>query len=160
MKIKKKLYPFLLVFAILLTAIGLVSANISFSVPVKTNKIFNVDINNINTNNIEVIGYDKTNMTYLVDLSEFINEYEVSFDVYNTSDYDAVLSEKVITDIPDELKSIITVEVTLGNNIESNKYDSAKIKYIVKDNLTKEEKSLLNKNKELKVNVLLNYNQA
>lgn len=160
MKIKKKLYPFLLVFAILLTAIGLVSANISFSVPAKTNKIFNVDIDNINTNNIEVIGYDKTNMTYLIDLSEFISEYEVSFDVYNTSDYDAVLSEKVITDIPDELKSIITVEVTLGNDIGSNKYDSAKIKYVVKDDLTKEEKSLLNKYKELKVNVLLNYNQA
>ncbi|MBR6072791.1 MAG: hypothetical protein IKP76_00520 [Bacilli bacterium] len=160
MKIKKKLYPFLLVFAILLTAIGLVSANISFSVPAKTNKIFNVDIDNINTNNIEVIGYDKTNMTYLIDLSEFISEYEVSFDVYNTSDYDAVLSEKVITDIPDELKSILTVEVTLENDIGSNKYDSAKIKYIVKDNLTKEEKSLLNKYKELKVNVLLNYNQA
>ena len=160
MKIRKKLYPFLLVFAILLTAVGLVSANISFSKPTSVNKSFNINIDNVNTNNIDVVGYDNTNITYLLNISEFMKEYEVSFDVFNTSDYNASLSNKVITEIPDELKNIISVELVINDSIEANKYDSIKIKYTVKDNLTKEEKLLLNKYKELKVNVLLNYNQA
>ena len=160
MKIKKRIYPFLIVFAIMLTAIGLLSANISFSKPIGSNKSFNINIDNINTNNIEVVGYDNTNITYVLDLNEFINDYEIKFDIYNTSDYNANLNNKTISEIPDELKNIITMEENINDYIESNKYNAVIIKYTVKNNLTKEEKNILNKYKELKVNVLLNYNQA
>lgn len=159
MKIKKRIYPFLLVLAILLTLIGLVSANVSFSVPMQTNKTFNINIDNVNTNNIEVIGYDNTNITYLLNLNSYTSEYEVTFDVYNTSDFNAVLANKTITDIPVELQDIIIPEVLINNRVEANKYDTVTIRYNLKNDLTKEEKQLLDKNKELKVSVLLNYNQ-
>ena len=160
MKFKKKLFPFVLVFALLLTATGLVTANISFSKPItNSNSYFNVNIDNVNSVNTNVIGYDKTNLTYVVDFNDLIKDYVITFDVFNESSVNVVLTNKNITSLPEELNGIVSYEETISNSIESNKIDTVTIKYTVKDNLTKEEKNIVNKYNNYKVNILLNYNQ-
>ena len=160
MKTKKRLFPFILGLALLLTAIGLVSANISFSNPTTNNtNVFNVTLSNISTNNIELIGNDNANISYVLNLNDLINEYVVSFDVINESSFNVILKNKQIEEIPEELKDIINTEVKMSEKIDKDHLDKVTIKYTLKNKLTNEEKALINKYNNLKINVLLNYNQ-
>ena len=160
MNIKKHLFKYFFVLALLLTVSGIVSANISFSKPLDGNtESFNLIMDNINSENIEVIGYDGTNISYLLEINSFIKEYTLSFDVYNDSNYDASLQDLIIDEIPDELKEIMIYDVSISESLDKNTKDTVTITYRVKRDLTNSEISTLNNYGSLKVNVLLNYTQ-
>ena len=160
MNIKKHLFKYCFILALLLTVSGLVSANISYSKPLDDDTLsFNLIIDNITTENIEVIGYDETNISYVIDLDSAIKEYIVSFDVYNDSDYNASLKDLIIDEIPDDLKELMIYDVSISESLDKNTKDTVTITYRVKSDLTNSEINTLNKYNNLKVNVLLNYNQ-
>ena len=160
MNIKKHLFKYFFVLALLLTVSGIVSSNISFSKPLDDNtESFNLIMDNINSENIEVIGYDGTNISYLLEINSFIKEYTLSFDVYNDSNYDASLQDLIIDEIPDELKEIMIYDVSISESLDKNTKDTVTITYRVKRDLTTSEINTLNNYGSLKVNVLLNYTQ-
>ena len=160
MKLKKHLFPYFLILALLLTVSGLISANISFSAPaINGDYSFNIMIDNVNSENIDVISAENSSVSYIVELDSVIKDYQVSFDITNDSDFNAVLNQTVMDQIPDDLKNIINVDVKASNKIDKNKKDTVVITYTIKDDLTNEEINLLDKYNELKVNVIFNYNQ-
>ena len=160
MKLKKHLFTYCLALAILLTVSGLITANISFSAPVTNNDYsFNIIIDNVNSENIDVISAENTSVSYVLELSNFIKEYNLSFDITNDSNFDVVLKDTIMDQIPDELKGLLKVSVNISKSIEKSKKDNVAITYIVKEDLTEDELNLLDKYKELKVNVVFNYSQ-
>ena len=160
MRLKKHLFPYFLVLALLLTVSGLISANISFSAPLTNNSyLFNIVIDNIYSENADVISYDNSNVSYVLELNSIKKEYKISFDVVNDSDFNVVLNNTVMDPIPDELKDLITVDIKTSDSISKNGKDHVSIVYTVKDDLNNNEIKLLDNYKELKVNVIFNYTQ-
>lgn len=161
MKLKKHLFPCFLALAVLLTVSGLVSANISFSAPVTTTNgsSFNIVIDNVQSENIDVISAENSSISYVLELSNIVKDYSVSFDVTNDSNFNVVLDKTIMDQIPEELKNIINVDVKTSKSILSNKKDRVVITYSTKEELTEEEYNVLDNYKELKVNVIFNYTQ-
>ena len=160
MRLKKHLFPYFLVLALLLTVSGLISANISFSAPITNNSyLFNIVIDNVYSENADVISYDNSNVSYVLELNSIKKEYKISFDVVNDSDFNVVLNNTIMDPIPDELKDLITVDIKTSDSISKNGKDHVLIVYTVKDDLNNNEIKLLDNYKELKVNVIFNYTQ-
>lgn len=160
MRLKKHLFPYFLVFALLLTVSGLISANISFSSPITNNSyLFNIVIDNVYSENADVISYDNSNVSYVLELNSIKKEYKISFDVVNDSDFNVVLNNTIMDPIPDELKDLITVDIKTSDSISKNGKDHVLIVYTVKDDLNNNEIKLLDNYKELKVNIIFNYTQ-
>jgi hypothetical protein len=160
MKIKKRLFPFILIFAIILTCTGLLTINKSFAVSAEEElKEFNLYISEVYTKNVSVLSSESTYMTYIINLDENKNEYELSFNVINDNKYNLFLTNYYLDNIPDELKDIVDVEVTKDDRINSYDKTHMTIKYKLKNDLSDEEKNTLKNNKNIKVNLLLNYIQ-
>ena len=104
MKIKKRLFPFILIFAIILTCTGLLTINKSFAVSDEEElKEFNLYISEVYTKNVSVLSSESTYMTYIINLDENKNEYELSFNVINDNKYNLFLTNYYLDNIPDEL---------------------------------------------------------
>ena len=160
MKMKRRLFPFMLMFAIMLTIIGILSINQTFSKPMVTNnRSFNIIVDNISSENIDVYYHENTNLSYTIMLDRFIKDYSLSFDVYNDSSFNAVLTNTVMQGIPDDLKDILTYTIEINDKLKVNQKYKAIIRYKLKDNLTNKELEIVNKYNNIGVNVLLNYNQ-
>ena len=160
MKMKRRLFPFMLMFAIMLTIIGILSINQTFSKPMVTNnRSFNIIVDNISSENIDVYYHENTNLSYTIMLDRFIKDYSLSFDVYNDSSFNAVLTNTVMQGIPDDLKDILIYTIEINDKLKVNQKYKAIIRYKLKDNLTNKELEIVNKYNNIGVNVLLNYNQ-
>jgi hypothetical protein len=160
MKMKRRLFPFMLMFAIMLTIIGILSINQTFSKPMVTNNhSFNIIVDNISSENIDVYYHENTNLSYTIMLDRFIKDYSLSFDVYNDSSFNAILTNTVMQGIPDDLKDILTYTIDINDKLKVNQKYKAIISYKLKDNLTNKELEIVNKYNNIGVNVLLNYNQ-
>ena len=162
MKFKKILFPIMLILAIVLTTAGILSISKSFAVPDGTHSIksFDLTIDNIETNNIEVIDYNLTYIKYKMELNENKKEYSVSFDVVNKGNISARLNSITIQDLPSNILPLVKKEVVNNNKISVNDKDRITIKYLLKDDLTKEEKELLNEFSKVSINVILDYTEA
>ena len=160
MKMKKRLFPFLLIFAISLTVTGLLSINQSFAVTEDEElKDFSLYINQVDVKNIDILSSDNTNISYIIKLDENKKEYYISFDVNNDNKYNLFLTNYYIDQIPDELKDLLTLDITNDQRINSYDKSHMTIKYTLKNNLTESEKSIVENYKNIKVNLLLNYVQ-
>ena len=161
MKLKKQLFPFVLILAIILTVAGLVTVNMSFSIPNDEQvKSLSINIDNIETKNVELIGYDATSISYVLDLGTRSKECEISFDVKNDSSFDMKLYNTYMDEIPDEIKNIVTLNIIKSDVLDKNTSSRVTYKYTVKDSLTYKEAELLKKYNKLKISVLFNYIQA
>lgn len=160
MKITKKIFPFMLIFAILFTVIGLVSVNLTFSMPNdSTKKSFNVFIDGVESENIDVVGYSESNIAYTILLDEYKKEYSISFDITNDSIFNLVLANQLMSELPEELKELMTYTVDMKTRLAINEKDKVTIKYVLKDNLTNKELSVVKKYNNVGINVSLNYIQ-
>ena len=161
MKTKKMLFPIVLISAICLTCIGIVSVSKTFASPTtNSNKVFSVYTDYAQTSNITIIDSNNTYYSYLLDLNESTREYTLSFDVINNGDFDAKFMYATIDEIPVELKDILSYEIINKKELNIGDMDNVVIKYQLKDNLNAREKEVVNKYKGLKVNLIMNYNQA
>ena len=158
---RKVLFPFMLMLAIVLTGAGLVTFNKSFSITDEQEvKPLNLHIDNFDTKRVDVLGVDNTSVSYIINFDENKREYEVSFDMINDSSFDMKLINTYMDEIPDELKGIVSLEIARNSDLNKNDKDRITLKYTIKDNLTEEEKGLINKYKKLKMNMIFNYTQA
>ncbi len=158
---RKVLFPFMLMLAIVLTGAGLITFNKSFSITDEQEvKPLNLHIDNFDTKRVDVLGVDNTSVSYIINFDESKREYKVSFDMINDSSFDMKLINTYMDEIPDELKGIVSLEIARNSNLNKNDKDRITLKYTIKDNLTEEEKGLINKYKKLKMNMIFNYTQA
>lgn len=156
---KKILFPVMLFSAILLTCIGLVSASKTLANPNK-DKTFSVYMDYIDTDHITLLDNGTTNVSYLINLDENVKTYTISFDMINNGDFDAKYINTTINELPSELKDIISIDITKNADLKVGAMDNVTVKYTLKDELSESDKKNIKKYKDLKTNLIMNYNQA
>ena len=160
MKLKRVIFSFSLMFAIFLTVLGIVSADITFSKPIDQDSyIYNMMITNVSSENIDVYHQENSNISYLLLIDSAIKDYSVTFDVINDSTFNVRLVNSLIDELPDDLKDIISYSINISDRLQVNQRDKVVIRYKIKDNLTNSEIETINKYNKIGINVLLNYNQ-
>ena len=156
---KKILFPVMLFSAILLTCIGLVSASKTLANPNK-DKSFSVYMDYIDTDHITLLDNGTTNVSYLINLDESVKTYTISFDMINNGDFDAKYINTTVNELPSELKDIMTIDITKNTDLKVGAMDNVTVKYTLKDELGESDKKNIKKYKDLKTNLIMNYNQA
>ena len=160
MKIKNHLFPFMLMFAIVFSLLGITSINTTYSKTMDDDKkTFNIMINDAYAENIDVINYNDSNILYTLLLDPSIKDYTVSFNVYNEGNFNAKLNKIVFNELPEELKDILTVSYEIKNTLNTNDTDKETINYSLKDDLSYDELLLVDSYKSLGQTISLNYNQ-
>ena len=161
MKTKKILFPIMLITAICLTSMGVVSMSQTMASPI-TNpvKSFSVYVDYLEVNNIVIVDKGESYISYMLELNENNKEYSLSFDAINNGDYDASLIETAHTELPEDLKGLLTYEIINNTNLKVGDMDYIQVKYTLKDNLTENEKNIIKKYKNIKINLMMNYKQA
>lgn len=161
MKLKKVLFPYMLAIAIVLTCGGVLTVNKSFAVD-NSNQIdlTPLYIDGIYTKDVTILDNEDTTISYVIPLEETKEEYTLEFTIHNDSSLDMKLYSLLIDDVPEEIKEVLDFQISRSDFLDKKDVDHVIVKYIIKSNLTEEQKEILKKYNKVKVNMIFNYIQA